>query len=217
MRRRSWIPAVATLSLCALVLGAIALSIQPAGGSALAEYPWSINRGEALVDAPADIGFGEFTNVTHEPIEITGLTLVAPGAGLRVYRRWSVNLCSDSGFFQYLNGDPKAAFNDGSTLHLYSFQPIEVPPVNDRPTVPSGEGPVCSEIRSTSPLFYLFELIPTKTGLRELRGFNVSYMWEGQRYQQYEPYQFDLDVRDHRYWRGPPAMGQFVGKGFPST
>jgi hypothetical protein len=186
-------------------------------GNALREFSAGVTwSGEALVNAPADIGFGGFTNTTRSPVVITGVSLRAPGSGFHSYRIWTANSCTPARLVIHFNGDPRLVINSGApSLRVFPFQSIHVPSVGIRPTVPSGEGPTCSELFGGSPLYYIVEFIPTKAGVHELKGFDVSYTWEGRSYQQYEPYGFLLDVRSHRYWKGPPTMTQFWGRGLP--
>jgi hypothetical protein len=181
------------------------------------EFPGAVTQsGWALVNAPSDIGLGGFRSTTHEPVEITDLTLVAPDAGFKIYRKWTANSCSAAALVIHFNGDPRLVVNSGSpSFRVYPFQSISVPPIGARPTVPPGEGPICSALLGGSPLYYIYEIVPTKSGVHDLKGFNVTYTWDGNTYQQYEPYGFEFIVRAHKYWKGPPTLARLWGRGLP--
>ena len=209
---------LAAILLAVLGFNATATHASVSSGHALEEYSGDFSfTGEALENAPADIGFGAFINTTSEPVTVTGLSVVAPNSGIKEYREWTANLCSDEAFVGHVNGDPRLPVNTGlSNFHVYRFQPITVPPKSVRPSVPTGEGPTCVDMRGESPLYYMYELIPSKSGARRsVKGFDVSYTWSGRFYTQYEPFPCTLLVKAHKYWKGAPSLSQFWGRGLP--
>jgi hypothetical protein len=187
-------------------------------GDALQEYAGDITQGGvALRNAPTDVGLGLFTNTTRAPITITGITLVGPGDGFRLYRRWTISYCGRNKFVEQTDGDPRLYVDTYlRDFNPYPFVSIEVPPVGASANVPTSLGGSCG-FRGASPLYYMFEVIPTLAGTRTEDGFDIDYTWEGHRLVQYEPERIQIDIRKHKYWHGLPTIAQLWGRGLPPS